>query len=489
MNKITVIGLGAGNLEQMPIGVLNRLKQAVHIYLRTEKHPVINDLKAQGVTFQSFDYLYEEEGSFNDVYAEITKQLLEKAKEEPSILYVVPGHPMVAEKTTQILLQVGPAQGIEIEIMGGQSFLDAAFTALKVDPVEGFSLLDASSLQRDHLNPHLHLLITQVYDQLTASDAKLSLMEVFPDDYEITLLYSAGIVGEEAAHRIPLYELDHHFKEVHNLALIYVPPTRDERILNRQFATLRDIIAILRGPEGCPWDKEQTHQSIRKNLIEETYEVAEAIDWDDPDALCEELGDLLMQVMLHGQIAEDEGNFNVEDIIQVLNEKLIRRHPHVFGEREAETSQEVVKNWEEIKAEEKREKGIDPTKQSLLSGVPKDLPALMTAYKLSRKAAKVGFDWDQLEDVYAKIEEELSEVKEANGTLEVKEELGDLLFAVANLARFLKIDAEEALALTNLKFKRRFHYIEEHLQKPLEEATLDEMEELWQQAKKEEREA
>ncbi|MBP1932473.1 nucleoside triphosphate pyrophosphohydrolase [Ammoniphilus resinae] len=489
MKKITVIGLGAGNLEQMPIGVWNRLKQASHIYLRTEKHPVVQDLKDQGILFHSFDHLYEKEGSFHDVYEQITKLLIEKANEETAILYVVPGHPMVAEKTTQLLLQEGPAQGVDVEVTGGQSFLDAAFTALRVDPVEGFSLLDASSLQRDHLNPHLHLLITQVYDQLTASDAKLSLMEVFPDDYEIILLYSAGVSGEEAAHKIPLYELDHHFKKVHNLALIYVPPTREEKILNRQFTTLRDIIAILRGPEGCPWDKEQTHQSIRKNLIEETYEVAEAIDLEEPDALCEELGDLLMQVMLHGQIAEDEGDFNVEDIIQVLNEKLIRRHPHVFGEREAETSQEVVKNWEEIKAQEKRDKGIDPTKQSLLSGVPKDLPALMTAYKLSKKAAKVGFDWDQLQDVYAKIEEELSEVKEAKGSEEIKEELGDLLFAVANLARFLKIDAEEALALTNLKFKRRFHFIEEHLQKPLEEATLDEMEWLWQEAKKKEREA
>lgn len=484
-NKIFVMGLGAGDLSQMPLGVYEQVMKVKHVYVRTEMHPVIQQLQDKGVTFTSFDYLYEKEDEFTVVYEGISQELIQKAKSGEEILFAVPGHPMVAERTTQLLLEKGSQEGIEVEILGGQSFLDPMFAILQIDPVEGFALLDALQLHRNSLNPQLHLIITQVYDEFTASDVKLTLMDVYPDDYPVTLVFAAGVPGQQQIIKMPLYELDH-IRGTHNMAAVYVPPTAKEGVLNKQFSTLREIVAILRGPEGCPWDREQTHQSIRKHLIEETYEVLETIDEDDPVAMCEEMGDLLMQVMLHSQISEDEGDFTIDDVILGLTEKLIRRHPHVFGDRDANTSEQVVKNWEQIKTEEKKEKGINMEERSLLDGIPRGLPGLMTSYELSKKAAKVGFDWDQVKEVYAKIEEELEEVKEARHEQEVKEELGDLLFAVANLARFLKVDPEEALSLTNRKFKTRFKYIEQKLKEknqPITEATLDEMEALWQEAK------
>lgn len=485
MKKISIIGLGAGDVNQMPLGVYERLTQAQQLFLRTEKHPVAQQLKERGISFESFDSLYEKAESFPEVYNLICQELLEQAREHGDILFAVPGHPMVAEQTTQLLLKQAAEGDVEVAVLGGQSFLDAMFTALEIDPVEGFVLLDALRLDRKNINPRVHTVITQVYDDLSASEVKLTLMEVFPDEYPVKLVLAAGVEGEEQILSMPLYELDH-IKGTHNLAAVYIPPTDDERILNRQFSTLREIISILRSPEGCPWDREQTHKSIRKHLIEETYEVLETIDDDDPEAMCEEMGDLLMQVMLHSQIAEDEGDFTVEDVIHVLNDKLIRRHPHVFGEKQADTSDEVLVNWDQIKAQEKKDKGEDPKKKSLLDGIPRDLPALMSAFEISKKASKVGFDWDKVQDVYAKIEEEMEEVKQAQNDVEVKEELGDLLFAVANLARFLKVDPEEALALTNRKFKSRFGYIEKRLKesnKRVAEASLDEMEVLWQEAK------
>ena len=483
-NTLTVVGLGAGDLDQLPYGIYRTLKQASHLYLRTQEHPVVTQLVAEGVTYESFDAVYEQHDAFAEVYAEIVERLLTKAAQEDGIVYAVPGHPLVAERTVQLLLDNGPARGVEIEIGGGQSFIDPLFARLKIDPIEGFSLLDGTALVAHQISPGLHTIIAQVYDAFIASDVKLTLMDVLPDDYPVTVATAVGVKGEERIETVPLYELDRldHFG---NLSLVYVPPAKDESALYRQFSHLKDIVAILRSPDGCPWDREQTHQSIRKNLIEETYEVLETIDDEDPDAMCEELGDLLMQIMLHSQMAAEEGYFTVDDVIATLNEKLVRRHPHVFGEKSAEDSEEALANWQEIKAQEKAAKGIDVTTQSQLAGIPRDLPALMYAYKLQKKAAHVGFDWDNIADVYAKVDEEYRELQEASED-ERAGELGDLLFAVVNLARFLGLDPEEALALTNNKFKKRFSYIEQKLQeagRSFEETDLQEMDKWWEEAK------
>ncbi len=481
---IRVLGLGAGDLDQLPLGVYKQIKRATHLYARTADHPVISQLAAEGITFVSFDETYEQCDTFEEVYERIAAALIALAKQHAEIVYAVPGHPLVAERTVQLLLQAAKEQELVVDVLGGQSFLDPLFARLAIDPIEGCALVDATSLRAEQINPLLHTVIAQVYDQMIASDVKLTLMDVFPDDYRVTIVTAVGVSGLEHVETVPLHELDHH-ENFGNLSLVYVPPTREQSIYNRQFAALKEIVAILRSPEGCPWDREQTHQSIRKNLLEETYEVIETIDDDDPDAMCEELGDLLLQIMLHAQMAAEDGYFTVDDVVFAINEKLIRRHPHVFGDKSAENATEALASWQEIKAQEKAAKGIDPAQQSQLSGIPRELPALMYSYKLQKKAAAVGFDWDHVEDVYKKIEEEYHELKQAPAE-ERAGELGDLLFAVVNLARFYKIDPEEALGLTNRKFTRRFGYIEQKLQaanKTFAETTLTEMDQWWDEMK------
>lgn len=493
---IIIIGLGSGDEDQLTLGIWKKIQAADKLYLRTDQHPMVQMLTRNGIAYESFDAIYESHDQFEQVYEAITAELLVKAKAAASvdasageIVYAVPGHPMVAEKTVQLLRERCPEAGIQLTLLGGESFLDQAFLRLGFDPIEGFQLLNGSDLSLYSLNPQLHTVITQVYDTLSASDVKLSLMELYPDEHEIVVGHALGVAGEERIHRIPLYELDH-LQDFGNLSLVWVPRSEQERLRNRTFARLHEIVDILRSPEGCPWDREQTHQSLRKNLIEEAHEVLETFDEEDTDHMAEELGDLLLQVMLHAQIEAEAGSFNVWDVIAGLNEKLLRRHPHVFGAAQAGNADEALVNWNQIKQEEKRKKGIDPEQLPLLSGVPRELPGLMRAYKLQKKAAAVGFDWSRLEEVIEVVESELLELKEAIASLsktEQQEELGDLLFSVVNLARFLKIEPEEAMSAANRKFFNRFGYIEQQVRlkgQNLEQTGLQEMEALWQEAKK-----
>ncbi|WP_373233422.1 nucleoside triphosphate pyrophosphohydrolase [Cohnella sp.] len=506
---IKIVGLGSGDMNHLTIGTYKLLRNSGRIRLRTEYHPLVKWLREEGITFESFDRFYERTCTFDEVYEQIVEELLREAIKAAAagerLIYAVPGHPMVAERTVRLLLEQGPKHGVRIEFGGGESFLDRAFLALGIDPIEGFQLMDGTSmsgfatidtvtpssmsLYRGSIQPTQHLLIAQVYDASVASEVKLTLMEVYPDDHPVTVAHELGVAGKESIQSVPLSELDRG-QAYGNLSLIYVPPGTADRLRIRQFDRLHEIVSILRSPEGCPWDREQSHASIRKNLIEEMYEVLETIDDDDPDAMCEELGDLLLQIMLHAQFEEETGAFSVYDVIQGINEKLIRRHPHVFGERKAEGTEGALVHWNEIKRAEKAAKGIDPDKQSILSGIPRELPALLAAYELQKKAAKVGFDWDRLDDVTAKVEEEWGELSAAirtGGRDEQLDELGDVLFSLVNTARFLKLDPDEALRATNRKFRSRFQYIEEQLrlkQKSFDQTDLIEMETLWQEAKK-----
>ena len=255
--------------------------------------------------------------------------------------------------------------------------------------------------------------------------------------------------------------------------------------MNMEYKNLEELISIirkLRAPDGCPWDREQTHYSLRPNMIEEAYEAVDAIDDNDMKHLKEELGDVLLQVVLHSQIASEEGAFDIEDVAQELNKKLIHRHPHVFGNAKIDSSDDVLQAWDKLKAEEKTHR------KSAMDGISRSQAALISAQKISKKAVKQGFEWPDEETLYDCIKSEFQEFKQAkeNGDkLNMEEEFGDILFAVVNLARWNKIDAEQALLKANKKFEKRFRKMEELAEKPLTEYSLDEYDKLWQQAKKE----
>jgi tetrapyrrole methylase family protein/MazG family protein len=259
---------------------------------------------------------------------------------------------------------------------------------------------------------------------------------------------------------------------------------------NKGFARLMELMRRLRGPGGCPWDAEQSHESLKRYLIEETYEVIEAIDKNDPQHLKEELGDLLLQPVFHAVIAEEAGNFSMDEVLEAINDKLVRRHPHVFGEQTVKSADEQVENWERIK---KAEKGAE--RRSALSGVPAHMPALMKAEKITEKAARVGFDWEHVDQVFAKVLEELHELEETmieGDQARIEAELGDLLFAIVNLGRFLSVNPEQALGKTIGRFVQRFGYVEETLLAAgnlMKDATLEQMNLLWEEAKKKERAA
>lgn len=481
MNRIDVIGLGAGDIDQLQLGLYKKLLQENQtIFTRTIDHPVIRSLKEEGVSFEAFDQLYEAEDRFQEVYQNIVDALLEHAKHR-SLIYTVPGHPMLAEKTVQLLLE---QEEVEVNVLGGQSYLDDLFTALRIDPIEGFQFVDGTAFSRSDLNYQQHLIFCQVYDRFIASEVKLSLLEDLPADYMVTIMEAAGSEAEQIR-QVPLEELDHAM-EISNLTSVYVPPV-SETLLNHTFNRLREVIAVLRSPEGCPWDRKQTHESLREYAIEEVYELIDAIDNQDDENIIEELGDILLQVMLHSQIGEDDGYFTVDDVIRAVTDKMIHRHPHVFADRHVDSVEEVYKNWEELKKEEK-----PGERTSVLDGVPKNLPSLAKAVKLQKKTAKTGFDWEEVKDIWAKLTEELDEVKEAisdDNKEEIEKEFGDILFVIANLSRYYKINPEVALNRTNEKFTSRFAFIEEQLgeqQKDIQKATLQEMDELWDKAKERE---
>jgi tetrapyrrole methylase family protein/MazG family protein len=261
---------------------------------------------------------------------------------------------------------------------------------------------------------------------------------------------------------------------------LYIPPLGE----GTSFESFAEIVAHLRAPNGCPWDQEQTHESLRKHMLEESYEAISAIDSGDFLDMREEFGDLLLQVVLQSQIANEESQFNVNEVVQGIYSKIVRRHPHVFGDVEVADVDGVLTNWEKLK---EKERGKKKDGKGLLDGVPLALPALSQAQEYQDRAARVGFDWPEIEGVLEKIAEEVEEVKRATNEKELTDELGDLFFALVNLARWKKVDAESALRGTNLKFKKRFGYVEQGARKQgreLSSLSLDEMESLWQEAKK-----
>lgn len=349
MHTIYIFGLGPGHLGEMPKQVYDTITQQDKIYLRTMDHPAAQELASEGLDIQAFDHVYEKfDEDFKQVYPAIVDELVALAKTQ-DVYYGVPGHPAVAERTVQLLFEAD----VPTKIIGGKSFIDDLFSSVKVDPVEGFQLVDSFEINGDKIYPGQHLIVMQVFHSLIAGDVKLALMEIYPAEHKIAIIDAAGS-AEEVVTWLPLYEMDY-FEGVHNLRSVYIPPlTRDEAIYSIQ--TMQSYIDDIFGEQGDVWAKAQSGEILLHHFQEELDELKEAYAKDDIDNVVEELGDLLMQVLYHTNIGEQEHLFSFEEVLAGINQKLRRRHPHVFDGVKAETPEEVDALWQQIKAEERKNK-------------------------------------------------------------------------------------------------------------------------------------
>ncbi|EGD52390.1 MazG family protein [Thermoanaerobacter ethanolicus JW 200] len=485
MNKLFIVGLGPGSPDTITVGVLEKMKRADKVFLRTEKHPIVSYLKEQEIIFETFDKIYEKSMTFEEVYENIAREIIDIARKYRNVVYAVPGHPHVAEKSVEYILNFcKDCADISVEVIPAVSFIDAIISDLKIDPIYGLKIIDALSLDTQKPDKRCHNIVVQIYDKFVASEAKLKLSEIYGDNYLVTLIKNAGINGRQVIETMPLYLIDR-IDWIDYLTSLYIPPV--QKIFQEKYDIydLLEIMRILRSEKGCPWDKEQTHQSLEKYLVEESYELIDAIEKESEDKMAEELGDVLLQVVFHSQIAKERGTFNFCDVVDGICKKMIWRHPHVFGTEELKTSKAVLEKWDELKREEKDLNSYT----EVLKDVPKHMPALIRSYKVQEKAAKVGFDWERVEDAISKVYEELEELKEVykgKDKEKIIEEVGDLIFAVVNVARFLDVEPESATHNTVEKFIKRFEYIEKTAAKngqKLDEMTLDDMDKLWNEAK------
>ncbi|MDY6873091.1 MAG: MazG family protein, partial [Chloroflexota bacterium] len=408
-NGITLIGLGPGDPGALTREAWNWMETIDTLYLRTMHHPTVADLP-DGLTLKSFDAVYEKYADFQDVYAEIIETVLEKGQTPEGVTYAVPGHPFVAEATCPEIARRAAAAGIPCRVIDGLSFLAPTFRALGMDPFPTVTLADAITVSMSHtpgFPPSAPALIAQIYSKAVASDVKLTLMTVYPDEHPVRLVHEVG-TPDELVEDLPLYELDHS-PHLGLLSSLFVPALNE----NASFEAFQEIVARLRAPDGCPWDREQTHISLRPYLIEEAYEALDALDRADMTDLEEELGDLLLQIVLHAQISLEDGDFNINQVIEGIGTKLIRRHPHVFSELEVADISGVIQNWEAIKAEERQDNG-ETGKKGLLDGVPQAMPALLQADEIVERVGRVRFDRLEKMGEPASIRETLDRLDDAN---------------------------------------------------------------------------
>jgi tetrapyrrole methylase family protein/MazG family protein len=475
--QITVVGLGPGNPSRITSETLNAITEIQHRFIRTENHPSSHVVTSA----KSFDHHYESNASFEDVYRAIVTDLVEAARHYGHILYAVPGSPLVLERTVSLLRE---QTSVQLTVLPAVSFLDDVWRALSIDPVDnGVRLVDGHTFATSAANDSGPMLIAHTHANWVLSNIKLAGEDVDPDT-EVILLHHLGLDDERIIHTT-WSEMDRTI-DVDHLTSLYIPQLHEP--IGRELVAFHEFARVLR--EQCPWDKEQTHQSLVRYLIEETYEVVDALmhlDPEDPatdDALIEELGDLLYQIEFHATIAEQEGRFTMTDVARNVREKLTRRHPHIFGHVVANSSGEVVTNWEEIKKAEK------PERTGPFDGVVEGAPSLTYAQKVQSKAKRIGFDWPSVDGPLEKIDEESREVQRAIAAGDSDEtftEVGDLLFAVVNVARHLDIDAESALRAATQKFRGRVEEVQKlalRQGRDLKDMSLAELDQLWDTVKK-----
>lgn len=493
---ITIVGLGPGADRHVTADTLDAIGQASRRHLRTAIHPSAHlVLEAPGGA-ATHDDLYESEDTFQDVYAEIAERLIDDVREHGDVLYAVPGSPLVLERTVRTLRERSSDAGaaFAIDLRPAMSFLDVAWARLGIDPVEaGVRLVDGHEFATAAADQTGPLLVAHTHANWVLSDIKLA-VDGATGDEAVTILHALGTPGEQII-ETTWADLDRTIDADH-LTSIYIPHLAAP--VGHHYTRFHQLTRTLR--EQCPWDVEQTHESLIPFLLEETYEVVDALqalnDNDssddqsaqtDPDAdLIEELGDLLYQIEFHATIAEQEGRFTIADVAEGIHDKLVRRHPHVFGDVQANDTDTVLSNWDDIKREEKG-------RTSIFQGIPRSMPALSYAAKVGRKASKVGFDWPDVSGALPKVTEETGELVEAidaDDEAEIDAELGDLLFAVVNVARHVGVDPELALRRAADKFRRRFEGVEQLAAErsiELKGAPVAVLDELWNEVKRSER--
>ncbi len=442
MAEIVIVGLGPGDVKHLTLEAWQMLSHAKEIWLRTAHHPVVTALP-EHLALHSFDALYEQAGTFEEIYATIAERVVALAREPgcDSLIYAVPGHPLMGESTVTGILARAREVALDVRVVAGLSFVEPLLTALEIDALNGLQVVDALDIiTRYHppLNPDTPALIAQVYSRAVASDLKLVLMNQYPDEHQVALV-DAACNAAQTVTWLPLYQIDWH--EATPLTSLYLPPLSPVS----SFEGLQDTVAHLRSPEGCPWDREQTPATLRACLLEEAYEVLAAIDAEDTGALQEELGDLLMQVVMLVQLSVELGDFRMTDVIAGIDTKLKRRHPHVWGEVTVADVDAVLQQWEVLKREERDHQG--DAESSLLAGIPQALPALAQASEYYRRMARVGLTGDILAGPVWEVVERIAPQDEAA--------LGELLFACVRWACQHDLDPESALRALNHRFARR----------------------------------
>jgi len=478
-----IVGLGPGDpglISRRGFELLTQEK--TQVVFRTGEHPVAGLLTERALPFETYDGLYASLPDFEQVYGAIVADIARRCF-LGDVVYAVPGNPMVAESTVQKLLALGSERGFAVEVVVAPSSLDAVYTVLGLDPTRGLAIADALDL-RVGVDPDLPWLFTQVHSRLVAGELKLRLLDTYPPEHMVAVVRNAGGIAGQV-YNMQLAELDH--REFTSADTLFVPTCLEARHVGRAMEELRQLMSRLRGEGGCPWDREQTHQSLRPYLIEEAYEVLSAIEGDDRGELAKELGDLLLQVVFHAQIAKENGDFDLFDSISEITAKLIRRHPHVFGDFKVSSAHQVEENWRRIKQDEGGGHTTAP-----LDSVPMNLPALQLAYKLQAKAGYAGLDWPNVAGPFAKVDEEIAELKLAmddGNEILIEKELGDLLFSIVNVSRFLKVEPETALRGAVNKFRRRcteVMHLAETRGLTTSECSLDELDKLWEEVKSKE---
>lgn len=429
---IHIAGLGPGDAGSITIETFELLKNT-QVILRTKFHPTVTALEKWGVDYRSLDHVYEEHESFEDVYENLAQEVLELYQDGfKELTYCVPGNPLIAEKSVVELVGLLKEAKIPYKIHSAVSFIDVILEVLERDPIKGLLIIDAQDLDKKGISAEADTVLTQVYNKRIASDVKLALMDYLDDETEIIYIKNAGIVGEESIRRIPLWALDRQ-TDVDHLTSIFI----EAEAVKPGFNEFRRTIKTLREPGGCPWDREQTHESLRRYLIEEAYEAADAITEGDMEDVCEELGDVLLQVVLHARIAEEAGDFTIQDVIRTVNEKMITRHPHVFSNLEVDNTAEVLYNWEKIKKTEKGEVSL----ADKLKALPRSVPATMRAQEVVKKANSYGY----LKRTEKDLLKELTNILKAEALTDEKQ-LADLVFYTVLLLDSYGYQAESLLS-------------------------------------------